>query len=145
LSIFDRTFAVTYALEAVAVLIGLAGMAAAFTGLIVARRKEFGMLRHLGLTRRELTRMLTLEGAALAALGALLGVVLGVILAVILVFVINPQSFGWSMDFHLPVLQLGAFAATLIAAAAFSAWLTARRVIGTDSTNSVILSVREDW
>ena len=145
LSIFDRTFAVTYALEAVAVLIGLAGMAAAFTGLIVARRKEFGMLRHLGLTRRELTRMLTLEGAALAALGALLGVALGVILAVILVFVINPQSFGWSMDFHLPVLQLGAFAATLIAAATFSAWLTARCVIGTGSTNSVVLSVREDW
>ena len=61
------------------------------------------------------------------------------------VFVINPQSFGWSMDFHLPMLQLGAVAATLIAAAAFSAWLTARRVIGADSNNSVVLSVREDW
>ena len=142
LRIFDRTFAVTYALEAVAVLIGLAGMVAAFTGLIVARRKEFGMLRHLGLTRRELTRMLTLEGAALAALGALLGLVLGVILAAILVFVINPQSFGWSMDFHIPALPLAAFSATLVAAAAVSAWLTARRVLG---MNDVVLSVREDW
>ena len=113
-----------------------------FTGLIVARKKEFGMLRHLGLTRRELTRMLTAEGAALAALGALLGLVLGVILAAILVFVINPQSFGWSMDFHIPTLQMAAFSATLIAAAAFSAWLTARRVMG---TQDVVLSVREDW
>ena len=142
LTIFDRTFAVTYALEAVAVLIGLAGMVAAFTGLIVARKKEFGMLRHLGLTRRELTRMLTAEGAALAALGDLLGLVLGVILAAILVFVINPQSFGWSMDFHIPTLQMAAFSATFIAAAAFSAWLTARRVMG---TQDVVLSVREDW
>ena len=142
LKVFDRTFAVTYALEAVAVLIGLAGMVAAFTGLIVARKKEFGMLRHLGLTPAELTRMLTAEGAALAALGALLGLMLGVILAAVLVFVINPQSFGWSMDFHLPVLQLGLFAATLIAAAAFSAWLTARRVMRADD---VVLSVREDW
>ena len=142
IKVFDRTFAVTYALEAVAVLIGLAGMVAAFSGLIVARRKEFGMLRHLGLTRRELTTMLTLEGAALAALGALLGIALGVILAAILVFVINPQSFGWSMDFHIPALQLAAFAATLIAAAAFAAWLTARRVMG---AQDVVLSVREDW
>ncbi len=142
LNIFDRTFAVTYALEAVAVLIGLAGMVAAFTGLIVARRKEFGMLRHLGLTRRELTNMLTLEGAALAALGALLGLALGVILAAILVFVINPQSFGWSMDFHIPALQLIAFCAALIAAAAFSARLTAWRVLG---AKDLVLSVREDW
>ena len=142
LKIFDRTFAITYALEAVAVLIGLAGMVAAFMGLIVARKKEFGMLRHLGLTRRELTRMLTLEGAALAALGALLGLALGVILAAILVFVINPQSFGWSMDFHIPVVQLAVFSATLIAAAALAAWLTARHVLG---TQNLLLSVREDW
>ncbi len=141
LKIFDRTFAITYALEAVAVLIGLAGMVAAFMGLIVARTKELGMLRHLGQTRRELTRMLTLEGAALAALGALLGLAVGVILAAILVFVINPQSFGWSMDFHIPVVQLAVFSATLIAAAALATWLSARHVLG---TQNLLLSVRED-
>ena len=142
LKVFDRTFAVTYALEAVAVLIGLAGMVAAFTGLIVARKKEFGMLRHLGLTSGELTRMLTVEGAALAALGALLGLLLGVILAAVLVFVINPQSFGWSMDFHIPAMQLAAFSAALIVAAAGSAWFTARQVIG---AQDLVRSVREDW
>ena len=142
LKIFDRTFAVTYALEAVALVIGLAGMAAAFMGLIVARKKEFGMLRHLGLTRGELTRMITFEGAALAALGALLGLSLGVVLAAVLVFVINPQSFGWSMDFHLPLLQLAAVGAALILAAAASAWLTARQVL---DTQNLARSVREDW
>ena len=142
LKVFDRTFAVTYALEAVAVLIGLSGMVAAFMGLIVARKKEFGMLRHLGLTRGELTRMLTVEGAALAALGALLGLALGLILAAILVFVINPQSFGWSMDFHLPSFQLAAFSTALVVAAAIAAWLTARHVLG---TQDLVRSVREDW
>lgn len=142
LRIFDRTFAVTYALQAVAVVIGLAGMAAAFMGLIVARRREFGMLRHLGLTRGELTRMLTLEGAALAALGALLGLALGAVLAAVLVFVINPQSFGWSMDYHVPAGQLAAFAATLVMAAAGTAGLTARHVLaGAD----LVRTVREDW
>ena len=142
LKVFDRTFAVTYALEAVAVLIGLAGMVAAFNGFIVARKKEFGMLRHLGLTQGELTRMLTAEGAALAALGAFLGMSLGVILAAVLVFVINPQSFGWSMDFHMPAMQLAAFSAALIFAAAGSAWFTARQVIG---AQDLVRSVREDW
>lgn len=142
LKVFDRTFAVTYALEAVAVVIGLAGMAAAFMGLIVARRKEFGLLRHLGLTRGELTRMLTLEGAALAALGALLGLALGAVLAAVLVFVINPQSFGWSMDFHVPAGQLAMFAATLIIAAAGAAGLTARHVL---ASANLARAVREDW
>jgi putative ABC transport system permease protein len=142
LKIFDRTFAVTYLLELVAVIIGLAGMAAAFAGLIVARRKEFGMLRHLGLTRGELIRMITLEGAALAALGALLGLLLGLILAAVLVFVINPQSFGWSMDFHVPALQLAGFAVMWVVVAAGAAWFTAQRVLG---TQDVVRSVREDW
>ena len=142
LSIFDRTFAVTYALEAVAVLIGLAGMAAAFMGLILARRREFGMLRHLGVTSRELKRTIALEGASLAALGAALGLVLGVILAAILVFVINVQSFGWSMDFRVPAVQLSGFAILLVGAATLAAWLTAQRVIG---ARDLVRSVREDW
>lgn len=142
LRIFDRTFAVTYALEAVAVVIGLAGMAAAFMGLIVARKKEFAMLRHLGLTRGELTCMLTLEGAGLAALAALLGLALGAVLAGVLVFVINPQSFGWSMDFHVPAGQLAVFAAALIIAAAGAAGLSARHVL---ATKDLARAVREDW
>lgn len=61
LGIFDRTFAVTYALEAVAIVIGIAGVAASFAALAAARRREFGMLRHIGLTRGEIARMLALR------------------------------------------------------------------------------------
>ena len=100
------------------------------------------MLRHLGVTVSELVRMLTLEGAALAALGAVLGHLLGLVLAAVLVFVINAQSFGWSMDFRIPLVQLGSFSLTLIAAAAGAAWLAARRVVG---GQDLVRSVREDW
>ena len=62
LRIFDRTFAVTYLLEAVAVVIGLFGVAASFAALAAARRREFGMLRHIGLTRRQVGLMLATEG-----------------------------------------------------------------------------------
>ena len=142
LQLFDRTFTVTYALEAVAVLIGLAGMATAFAGLILARKKELGMLRHLGLTRRELTRLIVTEGALLAALGAAVGLALGCALAVVLVFVINRQSFGWSMDWQMPVGSLALFVLGLLAAATFTAWLTARHALSGDD---IARSVREDW
>ena len=55
LRIFDRSFAVTYWLQAVAIAIGLFGVAASFSAQVLARRKEFGLLAHLGLTRRQLS------------------------------------------------------------------------------------------
>ena len=64
LAAFDRTFAVTYALELAAVAIGLIGLSSAFGALVVARRREFGVLRHLGMTRRQIGAMLATEGAA---------------------------------------------------------------------------------
>ena len=69
LQIFDRSFAVTYLLEAIAILVGLAGVAATFSAQTLARTKEFGMLRHLGVTRRQIIAMLLMEGALLGAVG----------------------------------------------------------------------------
>src|SRR5581483_2895699 len=81
LSIFDRSFAVTYVLEAVAMLIGLFGVAAAFGAQALAREKELGMLRHLGVTRREIFVLLALEGVLLTAVGVVVGIALGFALA----------------------------------------------------------------
>ena len=58
LQMFDRSFAITYALEAIAVVIGLAGVAATFSAQTLARTREFGMLRHIGVTRRQVGLML---------------------------------------------------------------------------------------
>ncbi|MDP3322001.1 MAG: ABC transporter permease, partial [Hydrogenophaga sp.] len=62
LRIFDRSFAVTYWLQAVAIGIGLFGVAASFSAQVLARRKEFGLLAHLGLTRRQILGVVALEG-----------------------------------------------------------------------------------
>ena len=82
LKIFDRSFAVTYWLQAVAVGIGLFGVAASFSAQVLARRKEFGLLAHLGLTRRQILRVVAAEGAAWTTLGAIAGVGLGLAVAV---------------------------------------------------------------
>jgi putative ABC transport system permease protein len=141
LRIFDRTFAVTYLLEAVAVLIGLFGISASTSSQVLARRGEFGMLRHLGVTRGEIGRMLAFEGAALGALGVATGLVVGGAVSLILVYVVNRQSFHWTMDVHVPWLLLAVLSALLIAAAALTSAISGRQAMGPD----VVRAVKEDW
>jgi putative ABC transport system permease protein len=141
LALFDRTFAVTYLLEAVAVLIGLFGISASTSSQVLARRGEFGMLRHLGVTRREIARMLAFEGAALGTIGVAAGLVVGALVSMILIFVVNRQSFHWTMDVHVPWLLLAVLSFVLIAAAAATAAFSGRRAMGDD----VVRAVKEDW
>ncbi|MGB8241309.1 MAG: ABC transporter permease, partial [Azonexus sp.] len=141
LRIFDRTFAVTYLLEAVAIAIGLAGVAASFAALAAARRREFGMLRHLGLTRRQIGWMLAQEGALAAGVGVFAGLLAGGAIGLVLIEVVNRQSFHWSMDLHVPWGSLAIFAAGLVALAALAAVLAGRQAMRQDA----VLAVREDW
>ncbi len=141
LRVFDRTFAVTYLLEAVAVLIGLFGISASTSSQVLARRGEFGMLRHLGVTRGEIGRMLAFEGAALGALGVATGLVVGGIVSLVLVYVVNRQSFHWTMDVHVPWGLLGVLSLVLIAAAALTSAVSGRQAMGAD----VVRAVKEDW
>ncbi len=141
LTLFDRSFAVTYLLEAIAILVGLAGVAATMSAQTLAREREFGMLRHLGLTRGQLGAMLATEGAIVGLIGALAGVGLGLVLAQVLIHVINPQSFNWTMETRIPVGTLVAVAAALTAAAAVTAVLAGRRA----TLRGAVQSVREDW
>ena len=141
LRLFDRAFAITYALEAIAVLIGLFGVSFTFASQALARRAEFGMLRHLGLARRQLLAMLACEGALVGALGAAYGLVVGGILSVVLVYVIDRQSFHWSLDFSMPLLQLASISLALVAAAAVTAAASARAL----TSAQALRAVREDW
>lgn len=139
--IFDRSFAVTYWLQAVAVGIGLFGVAASFSAQVLARRKEFGLLAHLGLTRGQILRVVATEGAAWTALGAIAGLALGLAVAVVLVHVVNPQSFHWSMELSLPWARLFGLAAAVILAGTATAWLAGQTAAGHDA----VMAVKEDW
>jgi len=119
--IFDRTFAITYALEAIAVLVAIMGVAGALMALVIDRRRELGLLRFLGASQGQIQKLILVEAGLLGLLANLAGFVLGYFLSLILVFVINKQSFGWTIRFHWPVtVLLGAltvvYAATVLAA-----------------------------
>jgi putative ABC transport system permease protein len=141
LEVFDRSFAVTYLLEAAAVLIGLLGVSSSFGAEALARRSEFGMLRHIGMSRRQIGAMFGLEGAMVSALGAAAGLALGWLVALILIHVVNRQSFHWGMDLHPPWQLLLALAASLILAASLTAMAAGRRAMSGDPVHAV----REDW
>jgi putative ABC transport system permease protein len=141
LQIFDRAFAITYALEAIAVIIGLTGVSFAASSTALARRAEFGMLRHIGMLRRQIVGMLASEGILSGAFGVMYGLALGTALSLVLVFVINRQSFNWSIDLAIPVWQLAILSLTLIAAAAITAIWSGRAAMSQDA----IQAVREDW
>ena len=121
LEIFDRSFAVTYALEAIAVAIGLAGVTSSFAALAWSRRREFGVLRFLGLTRAEVLRLLALEGALSGALGAAIGLAAGAAISLVLVRVVNRQSFHWTIEVHWPALPLVLLAVAVVALCALGA------------------------
>ncbi|MDO8318051.1 ABC transporter permease [Rhodoferax sp.] len=141
LRIFDRSFAVTYWLQAVAIAIGLFGVAASFSAQVLARRKEFGLLAHLGLTRRQILTVVAFEGAAWTLLGALAGLALGLVVSSVLVHVVNPQSFHWTMDLMLPWFKLLGLCLAVVAAGTLTAWLAAQAAAGQDA----VLAVKEDW
>jgi len=141
LRIFDRSFAVTYWLQAVAIAIGLFGVAASFSAQVLSRRKEFGLLAHLGLSRRQILQLVALEGSAWTSVGAIAGLGLGLAVSVVLVHVVNPQSFHWTMELMLPWGRLLLLCLAVVLAVTVTAWRAGRAAAGKDA----VLAVKEDW
>ncbi|MEX3933449.1 FtsX-like permease family protein [Paraburkholderia phymatum] len=141
LTIFDRSFAVTYLLETVAIVIGLFGVGATFSAQTLSRSREFGMLRHVGVTRGQILALLATEGGLLTALGIAMGCALGFAISLVLVFVVNPQSFHWSMSLHVPWTLLSVLAIVMLASSCTTAVAAGRRAVSVDA----VRAVREDW
>ena len=99
------------------------------------------MLRHVGMLRRQILGMLAIEGVIMSTLSAIYGLLLGAALSLILVYVINRQSFRWSIDLAVPWRQLAALSTALIAAAALTALWSGRAAMSQDA----VRAVREDW
>jgi len=126
LEVFDQTFAITYALEAIAVLVAVLGVATGLSSNVLERTREIGALRALGLTRRGVAAAVMGEAGLLGLLSALLGAGAGAALAAILVFVINKQSFGWTIQFGFPVGAVSAYLGVAVLAALAAGGIPAR-------------------
>ena len=113
LEIFDQTFAITYALEFIALVVAALGILNAQMAAVLERQREVGILRAVGCSRRQILAMVLAEAGLLGIAANLLGAAVGLALSAILIHVINFQSFGWSIQFHFPtreVIQVTALA-----------------------------------
>ena len=102
LEVFDSTFAITYALQGIAIVVSMFGVAATLLTLALERRRETAVLRLVGAERHHLRRMIMAEAGLLGLVSLCIGLVVGFVLSLILIFVINVQSFGWTIQFHVP-------------------------------------------
>jgi putative ABC transport system permease protein len=139
--IFDRTFSITWALEAISILVAMAGVATTILTLVLERKEELQILRMLGASRVQLRRTLAMEAGVIGLLSQLIGLGLGFVLSLVLIFVINVQSFGWTIQYRPPGMLLLQFSFLLPVATAFAGWCFAASIQraalkGADQTRS---------
>jgi putative ABC transport system permease protein len=102
LEVFDKTFAITYALEIIAIGVAVLGLFNTLISLILERKREVGILRFLGAFREQIKRVVLIEAGILGLIGSVMGLIAGIVVSIILIFVINKQSFGWTIQMHFP-------------------------------------------
>ncbi len=142
LKIFDRSFAMTYALEAAALFVALFSVAAGVTGQLILRRREFGVLLHLGMSAPDRWRLVSLEVGLLLLVAVVWATFLGVLMSQILIHKVNPESFHWTMSTHFAVGQWALISGFLLAIGVLTARWAARQ--GLDPRR-LAESLRADW
>lgn len=137
LELVEQPFAVTYALEVIAILVALLGVTNALYASIIERTRELGVLRAVGATRQRVQRLILIEGGIMGVVGSGGGLVAGVFLSIILIFVINRQVFGWTLQMTIPVLFAGVTMLLLILATIAASVQPARRAARVHLTEAV--------
>lgn len=126
--VFERTFAITRALQLLSTLVAFVGIVNSLSLLQFEKQREIGIIRALGFTPRQLWGLVMLETGLMGLVSGLAAMPAGYTLAVILIEVINRRSFGWSLNLAYspgPFLQALAVA---VAAALLAGLAPARKL-----------------
>jgi putative ABC transport system permease protein len=100
--IFDSTFAITYSLEAIAISVAALGVISMLLTVVLDRRRELSILSLIGAARSQVRRTLVIEAVTIGSVAQVIGIVVGAGLSFVLIYVINVQSFGWTIQYHFP-------------------------------------------
>jgi putative ABC transport system permease protein len=126
MTIFDQTFMITYALLGVAIVVAVLGIVNTLAALILERTRELALLRITGMSRRQLATMLVLESSLMGLASTVVGIVMGYVLSFILIYVINKQSFGWTIEFHTPAALIAVSLGITFSASVVAGFVPAR-------------------
>ena len=141
LRIFDRSFAITYALELVAILIALLTVAIGFSAQLMLREREFGLLSQMGQSRGQRSMTIVWELGGLVLLGGVWGSLMGMLMSQVLIHKVNPESFHWTMQTDWPWGQMSLLLLSLVAISVLVAMAMANRI----DERRLIQSLRADW
>jgi len=106
LKIFDQTFAITYALEFIAIVVAILGIVNSLNALIIERQRDIGIVRAVGAFQRQIQKTTLIEAGMIGFFSHILGLLCGFLLSLLLIYVINKQSFGWTIQFSIPLWSL---------------------------------------
>jgi putative ABC transport system permease protein len=127
-----RAFAGVYILAASILFVVLIGMAETLAAGVIARTREIGAIRVVGVRRRHLRRMVLVEAVALGTVGLGLAVALGFAQGTLWVKATFPSLFGWVFDLHVPYFDAGMVAVVTLAVCLAAALLPAHRAARLD-------------
>lgn len=124
--IFRQTFAITYALEGIGILVSLVGLGTTLASILLERKNELTTLRSLGMTPEHIALATAWEGAAIAFCGAFGGLLMSVGLGAVLIYVVNKQTFGWTLQPVVPLGPLLALVCGVVLCGSVTAWCVGR-------------------
>jgi putative ABC transport system permease protein len=127
---------IVYALLGLAIVIALIGIANTLSLSVLERTRELGLLRAVGMTRRQLKRTIRIEAGIIAVFGTLMGLVIGILFAVALTIAIAAENPGL-LQFRLPIVQLVVIVVVATGAGIVAAVLPARRAARMDVLEAV--------
>jgi putative ABC transport system permease protein len=99
--VFERTFAITGALQLLSVVVAFIGILSALMALQIEGTRQHGVMRAVGMTGGEMWRYTLLQTGLMGFSAGALAMPIGVVLAWVLIYVINVRSFGWTMQLTL--------------------------------------------
>ncbi len=137
LEIFDRTFAITGALQLMTTVVAFVGVLSAMMSLQLDKQRQFGILRAIGLTARQLWTLVVLETGLMGVVAGFFAMPTGYVLAVILIYIINRRSFGWTLQMQIdpgPFLQAFIVA---VGASLLAGLYPARRILQRNTSEAI--------
>lgn len=130
LEIFDRTFVITNVLYWLAMIVAFVGVLAAALALSLERGKEIAILRSLGMTTRQIFKLVVIQCGSMGLIAGLFALPVGMVSGWLLIDVINRRAFGWKIDMIIPWDSLGVAMAisilTALIASLYPAWVVTR-------------------
>ena len=137
LKIFDQTFAITYALEFIAIIVAILGIINSLNALIIERQRDIGILRAVGGFRRQIEKTVLIEAGMIGFFSHILGLLCGFLLSILLIYVINKQSFGWTIQFSIPLPSLIESWLIVMITAIVAGFIPARRAAKMNAVESL--------